>query len=202
MQACYYILEDSLEATRFITGCALTQTREDGQILTGPIVFRGDMEALTLLTFPENVTVTLYNSAGEEIEVPIEGEPFFVAVPDTEESYKVTLVVGIQGETDGDGNGDDNGSLFRAVSGMLAASQARAEAPVLPPNVTLPEGFVVYAALTFYVNPRGSNCCCNCGCGNNNRCGCDGWHGGVGSAPAPVLPEQNEFSNIRCCWYH
>jgi len=190
MQACYNLETTQEEAARFETGCALLQTRQNGRIITGPIVLYGVDDGQTLFTFPENVDITLLDSAGNEIDAPTSGQPFFVSVPDTENSYKVTLAVATQ--TGGN-------ALAAALSSLFAAARPRSADPMLPPGVALPDGYTLQAAITFRINPR-SGCGCDCGC--HKHCGCGGWQGGVGSAPAMPQPERNEFTGIGCCWYH
>lgn len=153
----------------FETGCALIQQEMDGSIVTGPITLRADVENLEIIAEPEIGAVTYLGIDGEPIAQPNVGEPFYISVPATDTSYLVRLFAAVNNCTDASGAQLD---LHRANRAQTLAQMAlysgvrRREEVQISSDSLLPPCYLVYAQMSFYINPKPIPCHCGCGCVN------------------------------------
>ena len=149
----------------FDTCCALFQRSADGYIYTGPITFNDPgIAGLTITALPASAGAVFVNAAGTVIDSPVNDEPFFVRVEDTDSTVLIRLFAGIP-EPAEDTTDDVLGE-------MLSMSCMAPEAPYDPswddedPEDVFGEGFIFYDILRFYINPQPTNCRRNRNCVN------------------------------------
>jgi len=153
----------------FETGCALIQQEMDGSIVTGPITLSADVENLEIIAEPEIGAVTYLGVDGEPIPQPSVGEPFYISVPATNTSYLVRLFAAVNNCTD---DPDADIDLNRANRARMLAQMAvhsgmrRREEMLISSDSLLPPCYLVYAQMSFYINPKPIPCHCGCGCVN------------------------------------
>ena len=187
---------------RFETDCALSQRLVNGRILTGPVTYFGCLDFLTISAFPNCESTLFTNASGTPLPQINPGDMFYVSVPDTNDTYKVDLAVYLDlCPREGTANSANaalvgNDILLRALAG-LAAPRA---------NLSLPECYLVFDSLSFYINLRPAPCGCGCGCGccgcgNNNFREINGIRFGCGCIQprGKVQPDTNAAFRAPCC---
>ena len=159
-------------AVRLSTSCALFQVRYEDYILTGPIVLRGEAANLEVIAYPTSVNVEFLNASGQVIAQPVEGEPFFVRVPATSSTYMVSLYA-IVDQCTGNAGGTYTGATApyspyaqpsyltaqEAIGSILYYAGSLPQPTPVETMYPLPDCYVLYAQLNFYINPKPVKCC-------------------------------------------
>lgn len=158
----------------FETGCALIQQEIDGNIITGPIVLNTSVQNLEIIAEPEIGEVVFLGPDGNVIDEPTAGEPFYISVPATNTSYLIRLFAAVDNcPMPSDDPGQDPEQETARIRRTQLMAQMAVHAGVrsmytaaIPENSLLPPCYVVYAQMSFYINPRPVACGRNCGCIN------------------------------------